>query len=500
MNSLQKPEVNVEKAPLMTFVWINFGMWAVGVYYTVSQRLFGGHRVKAFDRGDADFYYKGHSFVFLVATAFAYLGYIGTKNVVKKSMIWIMLMTNSVVSASWFLLYLRAGVTFMDNSGNPVDTIRHLEWFHDQSNLVYVACLLTSTDYWSSGRAIASSHMTFVFGFLACLARHPYDELFATLSMVSHLVLMQEVIKMYQRAIDGEVENKVDLWTLKRSRDVIVFSYAYITVAWYLVRTHIIRFDTGELHIAIGEFIAKIVFMLVIVNNSMEESQISAVREMDSITSSMDEQMAASDKLLEKMIPPAVLEQLKSGRATGAEEYASVTIFFSDIANFTPLSQRTSTKDMLASLNNMWVEYDAISKKHGMYKVETIGDAFLGVVGAPDRVPDHAERAASFSLDIIEMIRGFRLVTGEPIQIRAGLCSGPVTAGILGETNPHWCVVGDTVSIASKMEATSKHMKIHIAESTYNLVKGSGKFVTSQGEPVSIKGTTHNTFFIESRV
>ncbi|KAJ3067382.1 hypothetical protein HDU99_003544 [Rhizoclosmatium hyalinum] len=155
---------------------------------------------------------------------------------------------------------------------------------------------------------------------------------------------------------------------------------------------------------------------------------------------------------------------------------------------------------MLASLNNMWVEYDKISKRHGMYKVETIGDAFLGVVGAPDRVPDHAIRATEFSIDIIDMIKGFRLVTGEPIQIRAGLNSGPVTAGILGEANPHWCIVGDTVTLASKMEATSKHMKIHISESTYNLIRSCGKFKFSESEPIVVKNTTINTFFVEGRL
>ncbi|KAJ3238779.1 Guanylate cyclase soluble subunit beta-2 [Chytriomyces hyalinus] len=474
-------------------------MWAAGTAYSINQRLFSGFRTKSFDRGNADFYYKGQAFTFLVAVFFAYLGYIGTKSVAKRTMIYIMMITNAVVAVSWFLLYLRAGVTFTDGTGRPLDSIRWLQWFHDSANTVYVCCLLSSADFATTTRSIAQSHGTFVFGFLASLARRPYDELFTALSLVCHLALCQEVFSMYQKAIDGEVDSRVDVWTLRRTRDVTIFSHSYMAVAWFLVRADFISFSTGELHIAFGEFMAKCVFMIIIINNSIEESQVEVVSAMETFTSSLDEQMAASDKLLEKMIPAGVLDQLKSGKAAGAEDYASVTVFFSDIANFTPLSQRTSTKDMLASLNNMWVEYDRISKKHGMYKVETIGDAFLGVTGAPERVSDHADRAAEFSLDIIDMIKSFRLVTGEPIQIRAGLNTGPVTAGILGESNPHWCIVGDTVAIASKMEATSKHMKIHISESTYNLLKSGGRFKLSAGDPVAIKGATINTYFVEGR-
>ncbi|KAJ3132303.1 hypothetical protein HK101_004614, partial [Irineochytrium annulatum] len=227
--------------------------------------------------------------------------------------------------------------------------------------------------------------------------------------------------------------------------------------------------------------------MLVIVTNMMEEKQTERVGNALTVVRGMEEQMAHSDALLSKMIPPSVLENLRSGRATGAEEFNCVTIFFSDIANFTVISSRTSTKDMLATLNKMWVEYDAISKRHGMYKVETIGDAFLGVVGAPDRVPDHAERAADFSLDLIDMIRDFKTVTNESIQIRAGLCSGPITGGIIGESNPHWCVVGETANVASKMEATSKVMQVHITESTANLLKGCGRFACMETDTVTIK-------------
>ncbi|KAJ3354058.1 hypothetical protein HDU83_005875 [Entophlyctis luteolus] len=474
-------------------------MWAVGTAWNVSERVLGGYQTRAVDRGYSDFVYKGMVFVFSVAVCFAFLGYYGTKSLSKKSMTTVFMVLNFVVAASWGVIYLRAGVTLLDLNGNPIDIQRYLEWAHDEALEIYFISLLTSAEGYPVIRGIIMSHACMLTGYWAAIARAPYDELFATVSMATYFVMVQDVLAMFQRAIDGEVDNRVDLWTLRKTRDNFILQASYITFAWYMCRFGYWSFALSEAHIAFGEFLSKSGMMLLFVNYSVEESQVENVVEMESFTTSLDEQMAASDKLLEKMIPAGVLDQLKSGKATGAEEYSCVTVFFSDIANFTPLSQRTSTKDMLASLNNMWIEYDKISKKYGMYKVETIGDAFLGVVGAPDRVPDHAERAADFALDIIEMIKSFRLVTGEPIQIRAGLNSGPVTAGILGESNPHWCIVGDTVTIASKMEATSKHMKIHIAESTYNLLKASGRFAVSPGEPINLKGTVINSYFVEGR-
>lgn len=154
---------------------------------------------------------------------------------------------------------------------------------------------------------------------------------------------------------------------------------------------------------------------------------------------------------------------------------------------------------MLNTLNSLWVEYDAIAKRWGVYKVETIGDAYLGVAGCPEKVPDHAARAANFALDVINMVRTFKTAMGDQIQIRVGLNSGPITAGVLGELNPHWCIVGDTVNTASRMESTSKAMQIHISESTYNLIKNKN-FILSEPDVMTIKGKgSMTTYWVNGR-
>jgi class 3 adenylate cyclase len=97
------------------------------------------------------------------------------------------------------------------------------------------------------------------------------------------------------------------------------------------------------------------------------------------------------------------------------------------------------------------------------------------------------------------MAKKFRTVTGDEIQTRVGLNSGPITAGILGESNPHWCIVGDTVNTASRMESTSKAFKIHISASTYNLIKDRN-FLISDPDVMNIKGKGQmTTYWINGR-
>ncbi|KXS22529.1 adenylyl cyclase [Gonapodya prolifera JEL478] len=256
-----------------------------------------------------------------------------------------------------------------------------------------------------------------------------------------------------------------------------------------------------------ADIFAKILLTLVLTNASVEQVQgfqLAKVEEvtdtLNALVAELDAEIVETDAILSRLIPEDVIQQLKSGQDTGAREFDNVTVFFSDIASFTVLSGRTDPRDMIKMLERLWQNYDAIAKKWGVYKIETIGDAFFGVAGCPTETPDHAERAVQFSLDIMEMIRDFRTQAGEPINIRVGLNSGPVTAGILGETNPHYTVVGDTATVASRMEATSKPGRIHMNETTYNMVKDLGKFILSGPEPVEIKGVTTMTYWVDGRI
>jgi hypothetical protein len=119
----------------MVFLWVNFLLWMTLTGVTTYYRLFGGFRVKPFDRGDADMWYKATSFTFLIAVCFAYMGIAGTRDKEKRNMITVMLVVNFVVGMTWMIQNLRATLTFVDHAGNPLDVSRYLEWLHDMPAL-----------------------------------------------------------------------------------------------------------------------------------------------------------------------------------------------------------------------------------------------------------------------------------------------------------------------------------------------------------------------------
>lgn len=203
-------------------------------------------------------------------------------------------------------------------------------------------------------------------------------------------------------------------------------------------------------------------------------------------------------------MPSRAIKKLQRGQ-TVLEKFNLVTIFFSDIVGFTSMAGNMRPLQVMAMLNELYTELDKLVEKHKVYKVETIGDAFMVVGGAPDRVPAPiaAQRVALFALDVVEFVRDFKTKNGDQIFIRAGLASGPVCAGVVGNAMPRYCFFGDTVNFASRMESTSSKMKIQISELTYRLLQDSPDMTfdfekrTEGGHiGVEIKGKGHQITYV----
>ncbi|KAI8916299.1 nucleotide cyclase [Gorgonomyces haynaldii] len=319
-----------------------------------------------------------------------------------------------------------------------------------------------------SVRLVLYDYTKIIFGLFASISTGLTSWFFLTISCYQFLGLIKGIGIMYDNAIAGR-------------------SSAYLNRR---VRFRLISFSTGEMLYGISDIAAKVFLTLILVNTTVETTQNEKLHAMVDIAKEMESELSNSEALLQRMMPPEVIDQLKSGTALSAEEYKSVTVFFSEVTNFTVLASKSNTKDVINTFNKLWLEYDKIARKWGVCKVESIGNAYLAVLGCPKQSPDHPLKAVEFALEVIEMVRSFKTQAGSSIKVRVGLHTGPITAGILGDLNPRWCIVGDTVTIASKIQYASKPMQVKISESTYERIKTEG-FKFKGPEIVQIN---HSTF------
>uniref|UniRef100_A0A8C9XX64 Guanylate cyclase n=1 Tax=Sander lucioperca TaxID=283035 RepID=A0A8C9XX64_SANLU len=186
-------------------------------------------------------------------------------------------------------------------------------------------------------------------------------------------------------------------------------------------------------------------------------------------TEELEVERQKTDNLVAQMLPKSVAQALKTGKPVKPEHFSEVTLYFSDIVGFTTISALSDPIEVVDLLNDLYSLFDAIIGLHDVYKVETIGDAYMVASGVPTRNGNrHAAEMANMSLDILHCIGTFKMrhMPDLKVRIRIGLHSGPVVAGVVGLTMPRYCLFGDTVNTASRMESTSLPFRIHVNQRT----------------------------------
>ncbi|KAG7297429.1 Soluble guanylate cyclase 88E [Plutella xylostella] len=215
----------------------------------------------------------------------------------------------------------------------------------------------------------------------------------------------------------------------------------------------------------------------------------------------LDEEMKRTDELLYQMIPKQVADRLRKGEnpIDTCEMFNSVSILFSDVVTFTEICSRITPMEVVSMLNAMYSIFDTLTERNRVYKVETIGDAYMVVSGAPEKEDNHAEKVCDMALDMVDAITDLKdPSTGSHLSIRVGVHSGAVVAGIVGLKMPRYCLFGDSVNTASRMESTSEAMRIHISQTTHELLSPE-YMVTERGE-IQVKGKgAMKTYWLEGR-
>jgi adenylate cyclase len=183
------------------------------------------------------------------------------------------------------------------------------------------------------------------------------------------------------------------------------------------------------------------------------------------------EEKQKSDDLLLNILPYEVAEELKEKGKTNAKHFDEVSVLFTDFVNFTANSERIGVQEVLNELNICFTEFDRIMEKYNLEKIKTIGDAYLAVSGLPVSNEQHAKNAVNASLEILSYIQQRKKENPNALDIRIGIHSGPVIAGIVGVKKFAYDIWGDTVNTAARMEQNSSSGKVNVSEATYQLIK-----------------------------
>ncbi|XP_033751446.1 receptor-type guanylate cyclase Gyc76C-like [Pecten maximus] len=223
----------------------------------------------------------------------------------------------------------------------------------------------------------------------------------------------------------------------------------------------------------------------------MEKYQSHLEELVEARTDQLVEEKKKTEALLHRMLPSSIAEQLKRAEYVEPESFQSVTIYFSDICEFTRLSAESTPMEVVNLLNDLYTCFDSIIRNYDVYKVETIGDAYMVVSGIPNRNGDnHAGEIASMSLELLRAIKKFtiRHRPNEVLRLRIGIHSGPCVAGVVGLTMPRYTLFGDTVNTASRMESNGEALKIHCSKECKVLLEKQGGYTMTERGLVSMKG------------
>eukprot|EP01038_Epipyxis_sp_PR26KG_P014946 gene14946-20105_t len=204
--------------------------------------------------------------------------------------------------------------------------------------------------------------------------------------------------------------------------------------------------------------------------------------------------------LVHQILPPKIADALKYGRHVPAELFDEVTIFFSDVVGFTSICSQVKPFEVMRLLNELYTVMDYCTSHFPLYKVETIGDAYMVVGGLPARDINHAPYVADFAVLVNHAVKSVKSpVDGSPINIRIGIHSGSVMAGVVGNMMPRYCLFGDTVNTASRMESNGLPNKIHCSEATAKLLKKGGRHELSLRGDIEVKGKgAMTTYWLDS--
>jgi class 3 adenylate cyclase len=223
------------------------------------------------------------------------------------------------------------------------------------------------------------------------------------------------------------------------------------------------------------------------------------IEELDKAYSMLNVERDRAEALLLNVLPEEVATRLKSGQATIADSYTEVTVLFADIVGFTGLSARISPEQLVTMLNSVFSTFDQLAERYKLEKIKTIGDAYMVVSGLNGPHPNRPEAAAAMALEMMAGLDQLSKALNLDLQVRIGMDTGPVVAGVIGTKKFIYDLWGDTVNTASRMESQGVPGRIQVTERFYDCLRDQFRF--EKRGVLQIKGKGEMTvYLLESAV
>jgi class 3 adenylate cyclase/HAMP domain-containing protein len=207
-----------------------------------------------------------------------------------------------------------------------------------------------------------------------------------------------------------------------------------------------------------------------------EKEKETALTDLGEKASALEKEKGRTEKLLLNVLPIAIADRLQKGEKVEAETFPEVTVLFADVVGFTKLAAELGPRSVANLLNELFEIFDDLAEKYKLEKIKTIGDCYMAVAGVPDRSPTHAQQMADFSLEALAALKSQNKQMSRNLEIRIGMHSGTVAAGIIGRKKFAYDLWGDVVNITSRLEGTAEPMKIHVSESVHSRLEDSYLF------------------------
>jgi adenylate cyclase len=286
----------------------------------------------------------------------------------------------------------------------------------------------------------------------------------------------------------------VGLWGILAPLGALVFSDVRTAARWYVAYVVVFLASgiAGELlggvSPAVPEwFTSTMLGLNVIVGGTIVFTLLAvfASERRQALTALRAEQ-ARAESLLLNILPRSIADRLKAETRTIADQFSSASILFADVVDFTPLSERLPPAEVVGLLDRLFSHFDVLAERHGLEKIKTIGDCYMVAAGVPSPRPDHARALALMALEMQAAMRSVDEVGHLGLELRVGINSGPVIAGVIGRKRFLYDLWGDAVNTASRMESHGTSGRIQITPETKELLED--EFVCERRGTILVKG------------